>query len=89
MYHGSIEVTTSFVCFLCQHPTTRDVGLFVALKRLSKDSGPAPAVLVSGSRGRKPSKDVKTKSESYVTARAIEAHGNVQMSHDLQVTKEN
>ena len=67
---------------------TCDAGLFVAVKRLSKDNGPVPAAQVSGARGRKQTKDMKGKSESYVTARAIEAHGNMQMSHDLQVTRE-
>ena len=67
-------------------PTTCTSGLFLALKRLSKDNGPVPAAQASGARGRKQNKDMKGKSDSYVTARAIEAHGNVQMSHDLQVT---
>ena len=70
-------------------------GLFVHLKRITKDSSTTPPSTSSAgsgaiAKGKKTvtstlSSDLRVRSESFVTARAIEAHSDVQMSSEFQV----
>ena len=71
-------------------------GLFVDLKRITKDSSTTPPTTSSAgsgasAKGKKTvtstlSSDLRVRSESFVTARAIEAHSDVvQMSSEFQV----